>query len=89
MGSGTADRQFAEALGYEVRAELEARDMTQTRLAKAIGLERATLSRYLHGHRDMPMSTFRSLAEQLGVQGSELMSRAEASAGRPASSPMI
>lgn len=52
--------------------------MDQKDLADAIGIERATLSRYMTGRRSMPMPTFFKVAEALGMTPHVLMQRAEA-----------
>ncbi|MCB5280568.1 hypothetical protein BJQ89_00290 [Arthrobacter sp. ES1] len=47
--------------------------MLQQDLADAMGIERATLSRYLMGHRSMTMATFFKVAVALGVAPSALL----------------
>jgi transcriptional regulator with XRE-family HTH domain len=66
------------ALSTQIKVELVEHDMDQKDLAAAIGIESATLSRYLKGHRNMPMPTFFKVAEALGVTPRVLMERAEA-----------
>ncbi|WP_411709842.1 helix-turn-helix domain-containing protein [Arthrobacter sp. B10-11] len=72
-----ADRLGA-SLSRQIRVELTERDMDQADLAEAIGVERATLSRYMRGHRSMPMPTFFRVAEALAVSPHVLLQRAEA-----------
>ncbi|NWL13259.1 hypothetical protein DM793_18505 [Paenarthrobacter nitroguajacolicus] len=66
------------ALATQIKVELAERDMDQKDLAAAMGIERATLNRYLKGHRSMPMPIFFKLAESLAVSPQALMQRAEA-----------
>lgn len=66
------------ALATQIKVELVERDMDQKDLADAIGIERATLSRYITGKRSMPMPTFFKVAEALGTTAQALMQRAEA-----------
>lgn len=65
------------ALATQIRVELAARDMEQKELAEKVGIERATLNRYMKGHRPMPMPTFFKIAEAFGVTARELMMRVE------------
>ena len=64
------------ALLVQIKVELVERDMTQQDLAKKMGIEKATLNRYLKGHTAMKMGTFYELAEALEVTPQELMQRA-------------
>lgn len=66
------------ALSTQIKVELAERDMDQKDLATSIGIERATLNRYMKGHRSMPMPVFFKVAEALGVTPQVLMQRAEA-----------
>jgi len=70
--------QLEAALATEIKIELVARDWTQETLAKAVGIERATLTRYITGKRSMPMPTFFAVAEAFGLSPRALMQRAEA-----------
>ena len=66
------------ALATQVKVELVERDWDQKILAEAVGIERATLNRYLTGKRSMPMPTFFAVAEAFGLSPRVLMERAEA-----------
>lgn len=66
------------AIITQLRVELAERDMSQQDFAAAIALPSATLSRYMKGHRSIPMPTFFKMAEVLGVPAKDLMERAEA-----------
>jgi transcriptional regulator with XRE-family HTH domain len=70
------------ALATQIKVELVERSMDQKALAAAIGIESATLSRYMTGKRSMPMPTFFSVAEALGLSPRVLMERAEARIAR-------
>jgi transcriptional regulator with XRE-family HTH domain len=66
------------SLAKQVRVELMERDMEQQDLADAVGIEPATLSRYLRGRRSFPMPTFLKVAQTLAVPPHVLLQRAEA-----------
>lgn len=66
------------AISKQIAVELVERDMDQKALAEAVGVERATMNRYMKGHRSMPMPVFFKVAEALGVTPQVLMQRAEA-----------
>lgn len=66
------------ALSTQIKVELVERGMDQKVLAEAVGIERATLNRYMTGKRSMPMPTFFKVAEALGLTPQVLMQRAEA-----------
>lgn len=74
----TFGEKFEAAINKQIVVELVERDMDQKTLAEAIGIERATLSRYLTGKRSIPMPTFIKIAEALKVSPQMLMQRAEA-----------
>ncbi|HEX9227342.1 MAG TPA: helix-turn-helix transcriptional regulator [Arthrobacter sp.] len=67
-----------DSLSTQIRMELVGLDMEQQELADAVPIARATLSKYLMGHRTMPMPTFFKVAEILGVKPSVLLERAAA-----------
>lgn len=66
------------ALATQIKIELAERDWSQETLAKAVGIERATLTRYMTGKRSMPMPTFFKVAEAFGLSPRALMELAEA-----------
>lgn len=70
------------AIAAQIRVELAEREMEQRELATAVGIESATLSRYMTGKRSMPMPTFFAVAEALGLSPRVLMERAEARLAR-------
>lgn len=66
------------AISWQIKVELVDRKMEQQDLADAVGIERATLSRYMNNRRPMPMAVFFKIAEVLGLSPRVLMERAEA-----------
>ena len=66
------------ALSTQIKVELVERGMDQKDLAEAVGIERATLNRYMTGKRSMPMPTFFRVAEVFEISPQVLMQRAEA-----------
>lgn len=74
----TYGEKLEAAISIQIKVELADREMDQRGLADAVGIESATLSRYMTGKRSMPMPTFFKVAEVLGLTAQELMRRAEA-----------
>ena len=74
----TYGEKLEAALSTQIKVELADREMGQQDLADAIGIESATLSRYMTGKRSMPMPTFFAVAEVFGLSPRVLMERAEA-----------
>ena len=74
----TYGEKLEAALSTQIKVELADREMDQKGLAEAVGIESATLSRYMTGKRSMPLPTFFRVAEVLGLSPRELMQRAEA-----------
>jgi len=70
--------KFEASLAIQIKVALVERGMSQKELAEAVHIEPATLSRYIKGHKSMPMPIFFRVAEALQVSPSELMNRAEA-----------
>lgn len=66
------------ALAKQITIELVERGMDQKALAEAVGVERATMNRYMKLHRSMPLPTYIRVAEALGLSPQVLMQRAEA-----------
>ena len=67
------EQALIDAVARRVRAELAASDLTAKDLAAALGLDRVTVSRYLNGHRDIPMRTFLRIADILGTEGGRIL----------------
>lgn len=57
-----------------VRAALDANDMTVTALAAATGIDRSNLSRILHGKEGITLDRAGIIAEAIGVSLSDLLS---------------
>ncbi|MDV8147396.1 helix-turn-helix transcriptional regulator [Arthrobacter sp. B10-11] len=74
----TYAERLESSLSKQIRVELTERDMDQADLARGIGIEPATLNRYIKGHRSMPLPTFFKVAETLAVSPHILLQRAEA-----------
>lgn len=74
----TYGERLEAALSTQLKVELAGRGMTQGELADAVGIEAATLSRYMQNKRPMPMPTFYKVAEALGITAHVLMQRTEA-----------
>lgn len=72
----TYEDRLEAALAKQLKIELAERDWDQKDLAEAAGIERATLNRYMRGHRSMPMPTFFRIAAALELAPKELMERA-------------
>jgi transcriptional regulator with XRE-family HTH domain len=64
------------AIMKQIKVELVERDMSQAQLADAIGVERATMNRYLRGHRSINMRQYSQICAALGIGPDELMARA-------------
>lgn len=79
----TYGTRLEAALSKQIKVELVERGMEQKDLAEAIGIERATLSRYMTNRRPMPMQTFFAVAEAFGLSPRELMARAESRIAQP------
>lgn len=75
MGNYGTDIQAAIAV--QIKAEMAAKDWKQADLSKATGIVGSTLSRYLAGARDIPLSVFAEIAKALGLSVSEIAARAQ------------
>lgn len=67
-----------QALAKQIKIELINNNMSQTRLAELVGLDRTTVNRYLNGKLPMGFDDVVSMASALGMNLSELARRAEA-----------
>lgn len=76
-GMATEEDREAAALITQVRVELAERGMQQKDLAAAMGIEPATLNRYLKSKRGISMSVFFKMASGLGMTKRELMQKIE------------
>ena len=71
----TMEERMEAALLKQIKVELVERGMQQKDLAAKMDMDRATLSRYLTGKTQIPMSVFYRLAEGLGISPADLMVR--------------
>lgn len=70
------------ALGVELRADMDARDISVIEIAKRLGVDRGTLGDWLGARRPLPIPMFLALAAELRVPSEELVRRAEDRARR-------
>lgn len=70
------------ALGVELRADMDARDISVIEMAKRLGVDRGTLGDWLGARRPMPIPMFWALAAELRVPSEDLVRRAEDRARR-------
>jgi transcriptional regulator with XRE-family HTH domain len=67
---------FSALLGAELKGAITARGLTANEVAEKVGIERATMNRYLNGKRVIPSSTFAMSAAAIGIEPGELVDRA-------------
>lgn len=72
------------ALGVELRADMDAQDISVTDMAARIDVDRGTLGDWLGGRRPMPVPMFWALADELRVPAEDLVQRAKDRARRDA-----
>jgi len=65
------------ALGTQIRVELATKEWTQQNLADKVGITRETLSKYMKGHRQMPMPVFLAIAEAFDYSPKKFMELVE------------
>lgn len=70
------------ALIAQVRAEIAAASLSQGSIADTIGIERATLSRYMSGKRALPLQVLLDICDTLNIPAGDLMRMAEERARR-------
>lgn len=68
-----------------LRSVIATRHLSQKKIAADIGLSPVTVSRYLNGHRDVPLALVFGVAEAAGVPASQLIERI----GREMAEPLI
>ena len=66
-----------EAILAEVRAEMARQRVTQRTLAKSTDNTEASVSRWLHGHRDIGLADLLAICDQLDVTLATLAARAD------------
>ena len=68
--------RFSALLGLEIKGAIVARGFTATHVAEQIGVERATLNRYLNGKRIIPSPVVVLVAEAIHEDPALLVRRA-------------
>jgi len=68
--------RFNELVGEEIAKALVTVNATQGTVAIAVGVERATLNRYLNGKKPIPLATFNDVCEAIGAEPRVLIDRA-------------
>jgi transcriptional regulator with XRE-family HTH domain len=74
----TSAELMEQALAKQIKIELINSNMSQTRLAELVGIDRTTVNRYLNGKLPMGFDDVVGMANALGMNLSELARRAEA-----------
>lgn len=72
------------ALGSEIRAEADYREVQLGELAQAAGVSRTTLYLYLNNKRSIPLGVLLAVAARLDIGPDVLLDRAEQRASRDA-----
>lgn len=70
------------AIASQVIAEAKRSKVSQSEMAVAAGIGREALSKYLNGHRPMPLNVLILICERLGVSLDAVVRRAEDQAGQ-------
>jgi transcriptional regulator with XRE-family HTH domain len=72
MAISTQERAFFVAMGERIAGLRKARNLTQTRLAAALGVTQQTVQAYEAGSRRIPVSALPAVARTLSVSLGEL-----------------
>lgn len=72
----TRSTRFAQLIALEIRGAITARDLTIKDVAESIGVERATLSRYFTGKREIPISTAEAICIDIEISLGDVIDRA-------------
>ena len=70
-------QRFAEAVAAQVRAEIAARSKSVASVARATGINRETLNRWVKGERPFAVGTLFQVADALDMDTHLLVERAE------------
>lgn len=81
----TATDRINAATVKVLRSAIAVRKLNQGSIADDIGMARGTVSRYLNGHRDVPLALVFGVAKAAGVPASELIERI----GREMAEPLL
>lgn len=68
-----------------LRSVIAVRHLNQRKIAESIGMTPVSVSRYLNGHRDVPLVLVFAVAHAAGVAASEIVERI----GRELAEPLI
>lgn len=68
-----------------LRSVMAVRKVSQGQVADKIGMARGSVSRYLNGHRDVPLALVFGVAAAAGIAASELIERI----GREMAEPLL
>lgn len=68
--------RFNALIGAELKGAIVAQGLTAEAVARAIRIEPATLSRYMNGHRSMPVGTLVDASSHIGIDPAVLVERA-------------
>jgi len=72
------ESKYWTAISTVIRMEMIAHDnMSQAKLAAAVGVGREAMNNYLNGKREMPITTFLRVADTLGVTPQWIFEEAE------------
>ena len=72
------ESKYWAAISTVIRMEMIARDnMSQAKLAAAVGVGREAMNNYLNGKREMPITIFLRVADTLGVTPQWIFQEAE------------
>lgn len=75
MNNETEERQM-EAIAAELRSEVARQQLTYKVVAERAGMQQMTVSRYMRGERDIPMSKLFAMCRALGITAGDLLARA-------------
>jgi len=68
--------RFVDIVGEDLREAIHESELTITGIALAVGIERATLSRYLNGTRVLPLSTYIDICEAVAIDPHAIIDQA-------------
>lgn len=77
MATKSEAEAFAQTVAAQVRAEIGARDSSVAAIARATGINRETLDRWVKGDRQFSIANLFRVADALGMDTHLLIKRAE------------
>lgn len=75
MYNETEERQV-KAIAAELRSEAARHNLTYKAIAEKANMQQMTVSRYMRGERDIPMSKLFAMCNALGITAGDLLARA-------------